>query len=72
MSFVNEASRIIDELNANQEDVLKGVGLDSRIGLDYFRPSPGWGGSCFPKDVQEIQDTSKKSKFKFAVSSINY
>ena len=55
LSFVNEASRIIDSLKANQEDVLKGVGLDSRIGVDYFRPSPGWGGSCFPKDVQEIQ-----------------
>ena len=59
LSFVNEASRIIDVLNANQEDVLKGVGLDSRIGLDYFRPSPGWGGSCFPKDVQEIQKLAK-------------
>ena len=59
LSFVNEASRIIDVLEANQEDVLKGIGLDSRIGLDYFRPSPGWGGSCFPKDVQEIQTLAK-------------
>ncbi|RPG61820.1 MAG: UDP-glucose/GDP-mannose dehydrogenase family protein [Flavobacteriaceae bacterium TMED238] len=59
LSFVNEASRIVDVLNANQEDVLRGVGLDSRIGLDYFRPSPGWGGSCFPKDVQEIQSLAK-------------
>ncbi len=59
LSFVNEASRIVDVLDANQEDVLKGVGLDSRIGLDYFRPSPGWGGSCFPKDVQEIQTLAK-------------
>lgn len=59
LSFVNEASRIVDELNANQEEVLKGVGLDSRIGLDYFRPSPGWGGSCFPKDVKEIQELAK-------------
>ncbi len=59
LSFVNEASRIIDELNANQEEVLKGVGLDSRIGRDYFRPSPGWGGSCFPKDVKEIQELAK-------------
>ncbi len=59
LSFVNEASRIIDVLEANQEDVLKGIGLDSRIGLDYFRPSPGWGGSCFPKDVQEMQTLAK-------------
>ena len=55
ISFVNEASRLIDSLNANQSDVLRGVGLDSRIGDQYFRPSPGWGGSCFPKDVMEIQ-----------------
>ena len=55
LSFVNEASRIIDVMNANQKDVLNGIGLDSRIGLNYFRPSPGWGGSCFPKDVKEIQ-----------------
>ena len=59
LSFVNEASRIVEVLNANQEDVLRGVGLDSRIGLDYFRPSPGWGGSCFPKDVKEIQSLAK-------------
>ena len=55
ISFVNEAARLIDGLNANQSDVLRGVGLDSRIGDQYFRPSPGWGGSCFPKDVMEIQ-----------------
>jgi UDPglucose 6-dehydrogenase len=62
LSFVNEASRIIDTLNANQKDVLRGVGLDSRIGLEYFRPSPGWGGSCFPKDVQEIQKLANNQK----------
>ena len=60
LSFVNEASRLIDSLNANQSDVLKGVGLDSRIGDQYFRPSPGWGGSCFPKDVIEIQQIAKE------------
>ena len=56
LSFVNEASRLIDSLNANQSDVLKGVGLDSRIGDQYFRPSPGWGGSCFPKDLVEVNN----------------
>lgn len=61
LSFVNEASRLIDSLNANQSDVLKGVGLDSRIGDQYFRPSPGWGGSCFPKDVIEIQQIAKEN-----------
>ena len=59
LSFVNEASRLIDALDANQKDVLRGVGLDSRIGQEYFRPSPGWGGSCFPKDVSEVISISK-------------
>src|SRR6056300_649852 len=53
LSFVNEAARLIDYSGGNQQDVLKGVGLDSRIGSHYFRPSPAWGGSCFPKDLIE-------------------
>ena len=56
LSFVNEAARLIDHSNGNQEDVLKGVGLDSRIGSHYFRPSPAWGGSCFPKDLIEVNN----------------
>ena len=56
LSFVNEAARLIDHSNGNQVDVLKGVGLDSRIGSHYFRPSPAWGGSCFPKDLIEVNN----------------
>ena len=67
LSFVNEASQLIDSLNANQSDVLKGVGLDSRIGNQYFRPSPGWGGSCFPKDVMEIQQIAKENNLDLPV-----
>ena len=72
LSFVNEASRLIDVLNANQKDVLNGVGLDSRIGQEYFRPSPGWGGSCFPKDVKELQSLSHLSNLNLSlINSIN-
>ena len=67
LSFVNEASQLIDSLNANQSDVLKGVGLDYRIGDQYFRPSPGWGGSCFPKDVMEIQQIAKENNLDIPV-----
>ena len=67
ISFVNEAARLIDGLNANQSDVLRGVGLDSRIGDQYFRPSPGWGGSCFPKDVIEIQQIAKENNLDLPV-----
>ena len=72
LSFVNEASRLIDALNANQKDVLRGVGLDTRIGQQYFRPSPGWGGSCFPKDVKELQSLSNLNNLNLSlINSIN-
>ena len=54
LSFVNEASQIIKKLGGNLSETLDGIGLDTRIGKQYFRPSPGWGGSCFPKDVAEL------------------
>ncbi len=56
LSFVNEATRLIDYSGGNLDDVLKGVGLDNRIGQHYFRPSPAWGGSCFPKDLVEVNN----------------
>ena len=62
LSFVNEAARLIDYSDGNQEDVLKGVGLDSRIGSHYFRPSPAWGGSCFPKDLIEVNNFYKEGE----------
>jgi len=54
LSFVNEASQVINKLGGNLNETLEGIGLDTRIGKQYFRPSPGWGGSCFPKDVAEL------------------
>ena len=56
LSFVNEATRLVTNSGGNLTDVLKGVGMDSRIGPHYFRPSPAWGGSCFPKDVVEVNN----------------
>ena len=57
LSFVNETYRLVSEFNGNPEEVLKAIGKDKRIGNDYFRPSPGWGGSCFPKDVKEVMSS---------------
>ena len=56
LSFANEAARLVNSSGGNLDDVLKGVGMDSRIGQHYFRPSPAWGGSCFPKDVVEVNN----------------
>ena len=60
LSFVNETYRLVSEFNGNPEEVLKAIGKDKRIGSDYFRPSPGWGGSCFPKDVKEVMSSFQK------------
>ena len=57
LSFVNETYRLVSEFNGNPEQVLHAIGKDKRIGNDYFRPSPGWGGSCFPKDVKEVMSS---------------
>ena len=54
LSFVNEAYRLANENGANPIEVINAIGLDKRVGNHYFRPSPGWGGSCFPKDVKEV------------------
>ena len=51
-------------MGGNLKEILLGVGLDQRIGTQYFRPSPGWGGSCFPKDVTEINSISKSQHLK--------
>jgi len=69
LSFVNEATRLSSYSGANLIDVLKGVGLDSRIGSHYFRPSPSWGGSCFPKDLVEVNNFYEKDKLKLPLIS---
>ena len=69
LSFVNEATRLADYSNANLQDVLKGVGLDSRIGTHYFRPSPSWGGSCFPKDLVEVNNFYNKDELNLPLIS---
>ena len=69
LSFVNEATRLSHYSGANLVDVLKGVGLDNRIGSHYFRPSPSWGGSCFPKDLVEVNNFYKKDKLNLPLIS---
>tara|TARA_B100000902_G_scaffold148818_1_gene145468 strand:+ start:2728 stop:3927 length:1200 start_codon:yes stop_codon:yes gene_type:complete len=69
LSFVNEATRLSNYSGANLIDVLKGVGLDNRIGSHYFRPSPSWGGSCFPKDLVEVNNFYKKDELNLPLIS---
>ena len=69
LSFVNEATRLINDSGGNLSDVLEGVGMDSRIGSHYFRPSPAWGGSCFPKDVVEVNNFYDSSELNLKLIS---
>ena len=57
LSFVNETYRLVEDNGGNPQEVINAIGKDSRIGNNYFRPSPGWGGSCFPKDVKEVENS---------------
>ncbi|MDZ4861055.1 MAG: UDP-glucose/GDP-mannose dehydrogenase family protein [Candidatus Hydrogenedentes bacterium] len=59
ISFINEIATICERVGANVEDVRNGIGADSRIGYQFIFPGIGYGGSCFPKDVQALVSTAR-------------
>ncbi len=54
LSFVNAVANLSEAVGADVRDVLLGMAYDHRIGFDYLRPGPGWGGSCLPKDTRAL------------------
>ncbi|WP_296062141.1 UDP-glucose/GDP-mannose dehydrogenase family protein [uncultured Amphritea sp.] len=75
ISFMNEMANIAEMVGADIENVRNGIGSDERIGYHFIYPGCGYGGSCFPKDVQALVKTSEQigydSQILKAVESVN-
>ncbi|MEY4930435.1 MAG: hypothetical protein RI909_1159 [Bacteroidota bacterium] len=75
ISFMNEIANLCELLGADVDSVRKGIGTDSRIGKRFLFPGIGYGGSCFPKDVQALSKSSSDVNYHFrileAVMSVN-
>ncbi len=67
ITFMNEIANLCELLGADVDSVRKGVGTDSRIGKRFLFPGIGYGGSCFPKDVQALAKSSKDAKYDFKI-----
>lgn len=76
ISFMNEMSQICERVGADINKVRNGIGSDSRIGYSFIYPGCGYGGSCFPKDVQALARTAKDfgymPRILEAVEAVNY
>lgn len=67
ISFINALSRICDQVGADVKEVAQGMGLDSRIGRHFLHAGIGYGGSCFPKDLEAFITISQKLGYDFQI-----
>jgi UDPglucose 6-dehydrogenase len=61
ISFINEIANLCEAVDADVQEVARGIGLDNRIGPKFLHPGPGYGGSCFPKDTLALLQTAEKA-----------
>lgn len=67
ISFVNAIANLCESVGADVREVVLGMGYDSRIGFEFLRPGPGYGGSCFPKDTAALLHTAERAGYDFAL-----
>jgi len=75
ITFINEIADLCEEVGANVQDVARGIGMDNRIGAKFLHAGPGFGGSCFPKDISALiktgQDHGAPQRIVETVAAIN-
>jgi UDPglucose 6-dehydrogenase len=67
ITFMNEIANLCEKVGANVDDIRRGIGTDSRIGKRFLFAGIGYGGSCFPKDVQALAKTSEDHAYQFHI-----
>ena len=67
IGFINQVADLCEVVGANVQDVAKAMGIDKRIGSKFLHAGPGFGGSCFPKDVKAFASSAKKHNVDFSI-----
>jgi UDPglucose 6-dehydrogenase len=65
VSFINAIAAVCESVGADVREVVLGMGYDKRIGFEFLKPGPGWGGSCFPKDTRALIHIAEVSGYDF-------